>query len=346
MMRSLPHSFFSLSYRASLALLLSSAAFATEARAEEAPKTVEISDRARDLFRAGVAFMQDPDGARYEEAYHAFESAYQESPSWKILGNLGIVAMKLERDGKAIESFETYLKEGKGQLEKAEVDQVERDLSILKTGVTYVELTTNITGASVIDQRSPFTGDPIFNRYPELGEKLVIGVHGGRHKMTVELEGYEPLTWKFEAKGDRLTHHFELKKIKEKAVLVPVGTKAVPESQKVTERPVTTATWITLGAAGALGAGAAVTGYLALEKNKDFDKINGVDPDEAEKLRNSGQVLNLTTDILIGAAVVSAGAAAYLYFTRPEVVVEQDVSFQVLPHYYEQGGGLSLSGCF
>src|SRR5690606_35169283 len=56
---------------------------------------VEITDEARQHFKAGVNFMQDPDGARYEEAYREFRAAYKAAPSWKILGNLGIAAMKL-----------------------------------------------------------------------------------------------------------------------------------------------------------------------------------------------------------------------------------------------------------
>ena len=288
--------------------------------------------------------MQDPDGARYEEAYQAFEAAYNESPSWKILGNLGITAMKLERDGKAIEALEQYLKEGAAKMDASEVEQVERDLRILKTVVTYITVTANQPGANLVDQRSPFMGAPVNNRYGELAGSLRIGVHAGRHQVTVELEGYETLTWKFEAQGEDLEHFFELKKVQvPQAVLVAAPVK---KSETETTRPITTPTWITLGAAGALGAGAAVTGILALQKSKDFDAVNGVDPAEAERLRNSGKTLNLTTDILIGTAVVSAGAAAYLYFTRPEVTTEKDVSLNVIPTPLPQGGGLWLHGKF
>ena len=67
---------------------------------------VPISDEARAHFTTGVNLLQDPDGARYEEAYREFKEAYAESPSWKILGNLGICAMKLERDSEAISAFD------------------------------------------------------------------------------------------------------------------------------------------------------------------------------------------------------------------------------------------------
>src|SRR5690349_9480392 len=95
----------------------------------------EINEQARTHFSAGVNFLQDPDGARYEEAYREFTAAYAASPSWKILGNLGIAAMKLERDGEAIEAFQKYLAGGQATLAPEEKEQFQRDLGTLQAGV-------------------------------------------------------------------------------------------------------------------------------------------------------------------------------------------------------------------
>ena len=75
-----------------IALLIATSATAASA-------DVPISDAARQHFQAGVNLLQDPDGARYAEAYREFQTAYADSPSWKILSNIGITALKLERDG-------------------------------------------------------------------------------------------------------------------------------------------------------------------------------------------------------------------------------------------------------
>src|SRR6188768_1489126 len=108
------------------------------ATAQAAPKgsapaaqTVQITEKARELFGTGVTLLQDPDGARYEEAYQQFKAAYAESPSWKILGNLGFTAMKLERDGEAIQAFQAYLEQGSKELTKAERAQFQSDLDTL-----------------------------------------------------------------------------------------------------------------------------------------------------------------------------------------------------------------------
>ncbi len=89
-----------------LAMAPRTAQAAPPSAAPAAAHEVEISERARGHFTAGVNLLQDPDGARYEEAYREFKAAYAESPSWKILGNLGLASMKLERDGEAIEAYQ------------------------------------------------------------------------------------------------------------------------------------------------------------------------------------------------------------------------------------------------
>src|SRR6187549_2089823 len=124
---------------------------------------VQITEAARQHFKAGVNLMQDPDGARYEEAYREFSAAYADSPSWKILGNLGIAAMKLERDGEAIASFEKYLQEGAAALTPEESAQFQRDLDTLKAGVVRLTIDVNEPGATIIDERVPVAGSPVRN---------------------------------------------------------------------------------------------------------------------------------------------------------------------------------------
>jgi len=303
---------------------------------------VTITENARAHFRAGVSFLQDPDGARYGEAYHEFKVAYAESPSWKILGNLGITSMKLERDGEAIVAFDTYLKEAGNQIDAAERAQVSRDLDTLKAGVTWVTITSNPVGAAVVDTRLPVAGQAIENRYDSLREPLRIGVHSGRHRITVELDGYQPAVWSFDAKGGELEYTFELVARTVEPTLGG-GAEAV---DKVYERPVPTAVWIGVAATGAFTAGAVVTGILALGKHDEFDSATSAA--DAASAKSSGETLNLTTDILMGAAVVAAGTTAVLYFTRPQVEVDptHDTAFRVSPTMLPGGGGLWMQGSF
>lgn len=158
---------------------------------------VVINDEARAHFTAGVNLLQDPDGARYEEAYREFKAAYAASPSWKILGNLGISAMKLERDGEAIESYKKYLAEGGKHVEADERAQFQRDLATLEAGVVRLTLESDPPGAIVEDERFPASGNAIRNSY-SLSGPAQIGVRAGRHRFTAKLAGRTDAIWDVE----------------------------------------------------------------------------------------------------------------------------------------------------
>lgn len=335
---------------AALLLVLSGCLFSGQATAQDEASSriaaeVEITERARELFRAGVDFLQDPDGARYGEAYRSFKAAYAESPSWKILGNLGISAMKLERDGEAIEALETYLREGRGTFDEEEVQQVERDLRTLKSAVSYVTLSVTESNAILEDIRTPLSGQPVSNRYELTDKELRIGIHNGRHKFTLKKDGYQPISWSFMASGDELSHHFELLEVP--AEPTPTTTIFTPaERQRVTYRPVPTVTWVTLGTTAAFAIGATVTGILALDTNSKYDAKNGTGADDVGTLRDRGSALNLTTDVLLGATLASALVATITFVTRPRVEVAQDTGFSIVPSAARGGGGLVMMGRF
>src|SRR6187402_2729084 len=133
--------------------------------APSAAPELQISEAARNHFNAGVNLLQDPDGARYEEAYVEFKTAYAASPSWKILGNLGIAAMKLERDGEAIEAFQKYLAGGQASLAPEEKEQFQRDLGTLQAGVVRLNIDVSQPGVILTDERMPVTGSVVRNTY-------------------------------------------------------------------------------------------------------------------------------------------------------------------------------------
>src|SRR4029077_20763786 len=109
---------------------------------------------------AGVSLLQDPDGARYEDAYREFEAAYSASNSSKVLGNIGYCALKLERDGEAIESYTRYLRDVP-DIDPAEAAQIGRDLATLRAGLVRVVMTIDVPNAAIVDKRLPVRGDSI-----------------------------------------------------------------------------------------------------------------------------------------------------------------------------------------
>lgn len=320
-------------------LLLVGSLYAQTAAAADVP----VSDKARAHFNAGVSLLQDPDGARYEEAYREFQAAYTDSPSWKICGNLGITAMKLERDGEAIDAFRTYLKEGGAAIEADERAQMQRDLDTLTAGVVTLRFSSLPAGAFVIDERIPVQGSPIKNSYGPLTQQLVIGVRPGQHRLTAHLEGHKEEVWMVDARsGTALEHVFELKRAEVAGQPGPEPTRDAP----ATSRPVPTGVYIGLAATGLLAIGTGVVGVMASGKHSDFESKNdGSDPVGAQELKDSGETLNLVTDALLGGAIVAGGITAVLYFARPSKPVDRG-SLQVLPVAGPRAAGFSLSGSF
>ncbi|MBX3128864.1 MAG: hypothetical protein KF718_19260 [Polyangiaceae bacterium] len=307
-----------------------------------------ITDKARQYFQAGVNYMRDPDGAKYEEAYRSFKAAYAESPSWKILGNLGITAMKLERDGEAAEAFRGYLAGGKDELDEAEKAQVARDLQTLEASMGKLVLEVSPDGAVILDERLPTSGSPISNRYTLQAGRLEIGLRAGRHRITARLPGHDEEKLEIDvAPGSQLSHKLTLTPTKsDSGASGPVGP--VAPGVEPAQRPVPTTVWIGLAATGAFAVGATVTGLMASGKRSDFDaKNNGTDPAGAERLRDDGKRLNLITDVLLGGAVVAGAVTAVLYLNRPEVPAERETAgLRFRPAIVPGGGSMWVTGAF
>jgi hypothetical protein len=324
---------------APLILFTGAVLLAPSVRAQEG----EISEQARAHFQAGVNSLQDPDGARYEEAYREFKAAYQASPSWKILGNLGIAAMKLERDGEAIEAFQKYLSDGAAALAPDEREQFQRDLGTLQAGVVKLSIDVNVPGAIISDERVPVTGSAVRNSYVPDGQHLEIGVRAGHHKITASAPGYAQLVWEMEAvSGAAQTHAFELQR------LTP-ATEPTPAEGPVRSagRPMPTGVYVGLATTGLFAVGAGVMGALALGKKSEFDDANkGDNASNAEDLHDTVKSFNLVTDVLIGAAVVSAGVTTYLYFSRPKVDAPASGWLRVQPRVGLHTSTLQLEGAF
>jgi hypothetical protein len=331
-----------------LALGVSLAVFAgsRSASADE----VKITPEARKHFAAGVALLKDPDGARYEEAYGEFKAAYAASPSWKVLGNLGIAAMKLERDGEAIAAFEKYLDEGKKELDSNERADVERDLNTLRASTAQVVITTVPAGVALSDERTPTQGSAIRNRYQVENGSLRLSVRPGHHLFTASAPSKTAQTWEVDLEpSSTQSYRFDLDHAIARPALAPAAVPApvaVPPPDTTGARPVPTSVYIGLAATGAFAIGAGVTGGLALKKNSDYKAANRQDEQQAKSLRDSTKTLNLVTDVLIGAAFVSAGVTTYLYLKRPERQSTGLAELRLEPHLGLNQSGFALEGAF
>jgi hypothetical protein len=306
-------------------LLLGSASFATAPPVLAKAGDVPISDEARRQFKAGVALLGDPAGPRYEDAYRAFKAAYAASPSPKILGNLGLCAMSLERDGEAVEAYATYLAEV-ADISPEQRSQIKQDLEVLQTSLVTIELEVTPPGVTVTDERVPVTGAKIVNSY-ELGpDRRTLGIRPGHHVMRFRSAGYEPHEWEFDAApGERLDKRVTLEPSKgaqggrdPAADPAKAGGPAAGNGSDVGEPSIPAAAWAMLATTLAVGAGAGIVGGLSMSNKSSFDDaLAAGDRAEAESLKSTGETLNLTADVLIGTAAAAAVVTLVLFLVRP-----------------------------
>src|SRR5688572_30509548 len=194
-------------WRSSVAVGLLAALLGSAASAD-----VKVSENASRRFSQGVRYLQSQDPGRYEKAYREFKAAYADSPSWKILGNLGIVAHELERDGEAIAAFREYLQRGGKELSAEERKQFRADLAQVEAGSTTVAIDVNEDGAWIVDERLPETGAPIVNRYGPTEGPVELQVRAGHHRIRAERNGVESAAWEFSgAPGELAKHSFDLR---------------------------------------------------------------------------------------------------------------------------------------
>ncbi len=278
----------------------------------------DVSAEAKKHFSAGVNLLRDPQKPRYEEAYREFKTAYRLSASPKILGNLGLSAMMLERDSEAIDAYTKYLASTEIKLDKEQRAQIERDIATLKAGLVYVNVSTKPGGAVLVDQRVPSSGESITNVYPQVNGTLRIGMRQGHHVMRARVPGRPEAVWELDATaGDTEESHVFL-------IPEPPPVEAVhldgAESRVQWERPVPTGTIISGGAAIGFGIGTVITGLLAIDARNSYnDRNNGFQPESAESAHKRAQTWNVVSDVALGATIVSAAVATYFFVTRPSI---------------------------
>lgn len=291
---------------------------------------VAITEEARAHFSAGVSFLQDPDGARYEDAYREFSAAYAASPSWKILGNLGISAMKLERDGEAIDAFSKYLSQGGKELDRDERAQVERDLKTLQSGVVYLTLTFEPQGGTLIDERFPQSGGAVVNRFGAVAGSLKLGVHPGHHRLTVDLAGYDKSVWELDAVArQEQTHVFTLTQTAQAApppvVVAPAAASTAPPPAAEASEGVNglrIASYVAFGV-GAVGLG--IGSVFALTAHGNYSDANDMCPsfpcqltsEEAAKREQLGKDGDSAKTVslvgfIVGGVGVATGATLFI----------------------------------
>ncbi|AUX39239.1 hypothetical protein SOCE26_006230 [Sorangium cellulosum] len=271
--------------------------------AQPADRTAEADAR----FRRGVDLYNEAD---YITALTEFRRAYALAPAYQVLYNIAGACYQLRDYACALRAFEGYLAAGGAQLAAGRRAEVERDIAVLRSRVATVELSTSTPGVQISVDDVPAGTTP-------LAEPLLMSA--GRRRIVAEAVGRPPVTRVIEvAGGDRVQLRIELPPAPaQQAAGGGAGPGAAQPGASADraprrERSAPVFPWI---ATGALAAGAAVTGVLALGASGDLEAALGDFPGDAraiERERTRTATLALTADVLAGAAVLAGGISLYL----------------------------------
>jgi hypothetical protein len=232
-------------------------------------------DAAKRYFQNGVELITQAQ-PNYQDAYYQFQLAYEESGrSWKVLGNLGLCALKLERDEEAVRYYELYLQQGGKGIAPEERNAIEQDLLLLKGNLAEVRLTSAVPDAKVVDRRS---GSPApAQSYKLEGGALVLKLRAGSHNLTA-YDGTRQLSWDVVLEPKSTAAHafdFEAKSESAPVNAAPAtNTVALPDSPASSPKSsLRVPGYIALGV-GAVGLG--LGGYFAwkrADKNREADDV-------------------------------------------------------------------------
>lgn len=194
-------------------------AFAAPCKAQPVPGDAEETDdeseelaTARLHFTNGVELLQSTP-PNYQDAYRQFELAHQQlvaaqsDKSWKVLGNLGLCALKLERDGEALSYYDEYLQNGGDKVDPREREAIERELLLLRGNMTKVTIESSDPSARISVRRQGSSAPP--QLYSLKGGKTDFGLRAGA--LTITARGKKgTLTWESVlSAGEAASHRFD-----------------------------------------------------------------------------------------------------------------------------------------
>lgn len=242
-------------------------------------------------FQRGVQLFKEGD---FRSALVEFRRAYDLSRNYKVLYNIGQTEFEIADYASAQRSFQRYLAEGGAEIDAARRAQVEEDLKKLAARVAKIQITSNVEGAEVLVDDVPVGKTP-------LHEPVLVSI--GRRKVTLLKGGViSPARFVELAGGDVGNVSIELAEPKAGPIADPQPLPPPPPPPP----PSRTGLWVCLGVTGALVAGTAVSGGLALGARSDAqDKLNtlGAKAADIEAAHSKASKLALTADILGGAAI-------------------------------------------
>lgn len=308
------------------------------ARAEE--PTSPISAEARAYFSNGVELLQK---GNHQDAYNQFLLAYERSGrSWKVLGNLGLCALHLERDGEALLYYRRYLDEGGEGVDPEERTAIEKELLLIEGNLATIVVSSKQTVRSITVTRDG--SDAPAQSYRLSTGTLRLGVRAGALHVEAA-SGDRQLVWDVVLNpGDESTHVFDFDAKADGAV----AANAAPGDSWTALRWTGAAT---LGLGGLSLVGGGIVGAMKLGEESSArescleDGPTTVCPESAEAgFSRASDYATIANALFIGGGVLVASGITLFVLGGSEGSRTDAATLSLSPRF--GGGSLSLAGRF
>jgi PEGA domain len=269
-----------------------SALAAEPSKADEARRHAQ---RSRELY----------DDGDFSGALNEIERAYEMTPNFKLLYNMGQIQAQQLNYAAALKSFQRFLREGGQEITEARRTEVQREIEKLRARVAEVTISLDQPGAEIVI-------DDVVVGISPLAKPVQL--NGGKHKVLATLQNYLPATKTIDVVGlENVTFKIELQRVA--SVSVPKSDSPSNLSQATQGASEGFPVWIPWAATGALAAGTVVLGVVALgneSKLKTLVSTYGTTKEQQLAAQSATQTTALATDVLLG-VTAAAGVGSLIY---------------------------------
>ncbi len=162
-------------------ILLTVLGWSTSARATEESTAGQSSGDAREAARLHFARGLELAGqADYEGALQEFTEAYQVSPNFAVLYNIGQAEFALGRPAEAVQSLSKYLRDGQEQVPPDRRQAVQAQIALLESLFAELTITTDQPGALIGVDGTEVGRTPLYQP---------VRLAAGTHKVSAAMEG-------------------------------------------------------------------------------------------------------------------------------------------------------------
>jgi hypothetical protein len=284
---------------------LAAAPFAYAAPVHAADPEVE----ARERFDRAVKLYEE---GNYDAALVEFQRAAALRPSYKLFYNMGQVRVALQDYAAALEAYRLYLEQGGDKVPAARREQVQQEMKRLEPRVARLSVETDVPGAEVL------VDDRAMGKTP-LAAPLI--VNAGSRRIQVRHPSHAPQSRVVSLAGavqDRVLFRFATDRgsaqpARPDIAPSPAAETPMPRHERVQRSA--SGLWIGWAVTGALAAGAAVTGVMALTRDEDLEQHLEERVERKSELESDAKTvrtLAVVSDGLAVAALAAGGATLWL----------------------------------